>query len=75
MFKMVLICPELAEFLNMPYSDLEPANCMINKLRALSNEERDLTLMSMSFAEQLKLARTHKVCTEILNKSCCILND
>ena len=31
MFKMELACPELIEFLNMPFSDLEPVNCKINK--------------------------------------------
>jgi len=72
---MELACPELIEFLNMPFSDLEPVNCKINKLRAMSNDEREQTLMSMSFADQLKLARTHKVCTEILNKSHCIIAD
>ena len=41
----------------------------------MSNDEREQTLMSMSFADQLKLARTHKVCTEILNKSHCIIAD
>ncbi len=75
MYKMELTCCELMEYLNMPPSDLEPANCMVNKLRAMSNKERGNVLMSMSYTDQLKLARTHKICTEVLNKSCCILAD
>lgn len=73
MYKMELVCSELMEYLNLPPSDLEPANCMVNKLRMMNGDEREHALMAMSYAEQLKLARTHKVCTEILNKSCCLL--
>lgn len=72
---MELVCPELMEYINMPSSDLEPTNCMVNKLRVMDELEREQVLMKMSYAEQLKLARTHKVCTEILNKSCCLLTD
>jgi len=74
MLKADLICHELLIYINMPYSDLEPANCEVNKLRAMSSEERETELLKMTFAEQLKLARTHKVCTEVLNKQCCLLS-
>ncbi len=68
---MLNVCPELLEYILMPVSDLEPANCEINILRSMSEEDLQYKLNSMSFSEQLKLARTHKVCT-CLNKSKCL---
>lgn len=69
---MLNVCPELLEYLIMPPSDLEPASCEINILRSMSIEDRERKLSSMSLSEQLKLARTHKVCTSVLNKSRCL---
>lgn len=68
---MLNVCPELLEYILMPPSDLEPASCEINILRKMPQDELQHKLNSMSFSEQLKLARTHKVCT-CLNKSKCL---
>jgi hypothetical protein len=72
---MLNVCPELLEYILMPPSDMEPASCEINILRNMSDDDRQSKLNSMSFSEQLKLARNHKVCTTILNKCKCLLSE
>jgi hypothetical protein len=72
---MTPVCPELNELLFAPVSDLEPANCFINKLRAMNSEEREQQLSKYNFVEQLKIARTHKICVMLNQPHNCILND
>ena len=72
---MTPVCPELNELLFSPASDIEPANCFINKLRAMDTEERDQKLSKLNFTEQLKIARTHKICVMLNHSHNCILNE
>jgi len=69
------VCIELNELILAPVSDLEPANCFINKLRSMDSEEREQKLSTLNFVEQLKIARTHKVCLMLNRTQSCILND
>jgi len=59
----------------MPPSDVEPPDCVINKLRIMGDDERKNKISKMTFIEQLKLARIHKICTLIRCKKRCILAD
>lgn len=71
---MIAVCTELIDLLNMPPSDMEPGECYINKLRRMSTEEREKQLSALNFIEQLKIARTHKVCLMLNRNHSCILN-
>jgi hypothetical protein len=72
---MAFICPELNDLIFLPPSDLEPDDCFVNKLRRMETEEREQKLASLNFVEQLKIARTHKVCIMLNHTHKCIFND
>ena len=72
---MLSICPELTELLIIPPSDTEPVDCYINKLRRMNADDREKEISTMNYIEQLKLARTHKVCLMLNQGSNCILKD
>lgn len=72
---MAPVCPELSELLFEPVSDGAPINCFINKLRAMDAEEREKELLKLTFVEQLKIARTHKVCLMLNHSHKCIFDD
>lgn len=72
---MLSICTELNELLMTPPSDTEPGGCFINKLRAMDQEERLKELSALNYMDQLKLARTHKVCLMLNHKKICLLKD
>lgn len=71
---MTALCPELTELICMPPSDSEPGECFINKLRRMDSEEREKQLSALNFIEQLKIARTHKICLMLNHNHSCILN-
>lgn len=70
---MTAVCPELNDLLMTPPSDTEPGGCFINRLRAMNKEERIKELSALNYIDQLKLARTHKVCLMLNHKQLCLL--